>query len=59
LYLAVYYLDKYLWKYPQRDASKIDVVADACLFIAMKYEEIYPPMLAQWAGGRENSIFAM
>lgn len=54
LYLAVYYFDYYSARCPQRDIGKMEILADACMFIAMKYEEIYPPLLSQWANGQEK-----
>ena len=48
LYLAVYYFDKYLSKFAKNYNTIGLVAADASIFIAMKYEEIYPPSLAQW-----------
>lgn len=54
LFLAVYYFDYYLANSPTKDVGKMELIADACLFIAMKYEEIYPPLLSQWAKGKEK-----
>lgn len=47
LYLAVYYFDKYMAKFP-KDQNHPGLVADACMLIAMKYEEIYPPSVTRW-----------
>ena len=44
LHLAVLYLDLYFSRQPYlHDSLEGVAVAHACLFIAMKYEEIYPP----------------
>ena len=49
LHLAVHYLDLFLSKRViLKDQMEAIVVAQACLFIAMKYEEIYPPDLGDW-----------
>lgn len=54
LFLAVYYFDYYTARFPHKELAKMEIVADACMFIAMKYEEIYPPLLSQWASGKEK-----
>ena len=41
----MYYMDTYLDKYEQVEKREAMVAALASLFIAMKYEEIYPPEL--------------
>jgi len=43
LYLAVSYIDRFL-SYMSVQRSKLQLVGTACMFIAAKYEEIYPPM---------------
>jgi hypothetical protein len=52
LYLAVYYYDKYMRSLTERDMPKLALIGEACMLIAMKYEEIYPPLLKDWAFGR-------
>jgi len=47
LFMAVYLLDRYLSEVPVSD-SKLSVCTYACLHIAMKYEEIYPPLLKDY-----------
>lgn len=32
--------------------------AEACLFIAMKYEEIYPPTLKEWGSNIDEIVKA-
>ena len=34
-------------KFP-KDQNHPGLVADACMLIAMKYEEIYPPSITRW-----------
>jgi Cyclin, N-terminal domain len=51
LHLAVHLMDLYFWRKQQEEiADQLQTVAlgQTCLFIAMKYEEIYPPQLASW-----------
>ena len=49
LYLAVYCLDLYLSKTDGfHNNNEIIAVAQACLHISMKFEEIYPPQLKEW-----------
>ncbi|KAL4429760.1 hypothetical protein ABPG74_004397 [Tetrahymena malaccensis] len=43
LFLTVNLIDRYLEKGPKVDKSKFQLVGIAALFIACKYEEIYPP----------------
>ena len=51
LHLAVHYLDLYFSKQMFiNDQLEAISIAQACLFIAMKYEEIYPPELKDWVG---------
>lgn len=55
LYLAVHYMDMYFSKvYNFRDQFEAVAVSQACLFIAMKYEEIYPPDLIEWVDRRHK-----
>jgi hypothetical protein len=60
-YLAVYYMDLYFSRvYAFRDQFETVAVAQACLFIAMKYEEIYPPELGDWVDHRyKNDIIRL
>ena len=55
LYLAVYCLDFYMSKNTnfQENMEAISV-AQACLHLAMKYEEIYPPSLKSWTPNLEQ-----
>jgi hypothetical protein len=56
LYLAVHYMDLYFSRnYTFRDQFETVAVAQACLFIAMKYEEIYPPDLCEWVDYRHKT----
>lgn len=49
LHLAVLYLDLYFDKHILiSDQLEAVTVSQACLFMAMKYEEIYPPELRDW-----------
>lgn len=55
LYLAVQYMDLYFSRnYMFKDQIEMVSVAQACLFIAMKYEEIYPPDLSDWVDHRQK-----
>ena len=40
--------------YAFKDQIEMVSVAQACLFIAMKYEEIYPPDLTDWVDYRQK-----
>lgn len=52
-YLAVHYMDLYFSRvFNFRDQFETVAVAQTCLFIAMKYEEIYPPELCEWVDHR-------
>lgn len=59
LYLAVYYFDKYIRLAEERDYDRQMLIGETCLLIAMKYEEIYPPLLSNWANGREMQLVDM
>lgn len=49
LHSAVHYLDMYFAKrIIPKDQMEVVFIAQACLFMAMKYEEIYPPDLSDW-----------
>jgi hypothetical protein len=55
LHLAVFYLDQYFSRNPFiKDQIEGVHSAQACLFIAMKYEEIYPPELKEWVDRRQK-----
>ena len=47
LYLAVSYIDRFL-SYMSVQRSKLQLVGTACMFIAAKYEEIYPPDVSEF-----------
>merc|ERR1711915_1103197 len=47
LHLAVNYIDRFL-SYMAVQRSKLQLVGAACMFIAAKYEEIYPPDVAEF-----------
>ena len=47
LYLAVAYIDRFL-SYMSVQRSKLQLVGTACMFIAAKYEEIYPPDVGEF-----------
>ena len=54
-FLAVQYMDLYFSRvFTLRDQFEMMLVAQTCLFIAMKYEEIYPPDLAEWIDPRSK-----
>ena len=56
LHLAVFYMDQYFTRHPYiNDQMEGIASAQACLFIAMKYEEIYPPDLGDWVDRRHKS----
>lgn len=48
LYLAINYLDRYLQVAKDVRRSKLQLVGVSCMFIAAKYEEIYPPSIDQF-----------
>jgi hypothetical protein len=49
LHTAVHYLDMYFAKNTIiSDQLEAITASQACLFMAMKYEEIYPPDLRDW-----------
>lgn len=47
LFLAVSYIDRFL-SYMAVQRSKLQLVGTACMFIAAKYEEIYPPDVSEF-----------
>lgn len=47
LHLAVNYIDRFL-SYMAVQRTKLQLVGAACMFIAAKYEEIYPPDVAEF-----------
>jgi len=47
LHLAVNYIDRFL-SYMAVQRSKLQLVGAACMFIAAKYEEIYPPDVGEF-----------
>eukprot|EP00088_Acartia_fossae_P021069 TRINITY_DN2254_c0_g3_i1.p1 TRINITY_DN2254_c0_g3~~TRINITY_DN2254_c0_g3_i1.p1 ORF type:complete len:444 (-),score=112.44 TRINITY_DN2254_c0_g3_i1:1025-2356(-) len=47
LHLAVNYIDRFL-SYMAVQRSKLQLVGTACMFIAAKYEEIYPPDVGEF-----------
>lgn len=47
LHLAVNYIDRFL-SYMAVQRSKLQLVGAACMFIAAKYEEIYPPDVSEF-----------
>jgi len=47
LYLAVTYIDRFL-SYMSVQRAKLQLVGTACMFIASKYEEIYPPDVGEF-----------
>lgn len=54
LFLAVYILDRYLTK-NQINREKFQLLGITCLFLASKYEDIYPPELKECLFVTENS----
>ena len=61
LHLAVHYLDFFFSKrIILKDQLEAIVIAQACLFIAMKYEQIYPPDLCDWVERKHrNDVIKM
>lgn len=54
-YLAVQYMDLYFSRvFAFKDQLEPVAVMQACLFMAMKYEEIYPPELTDWVDRRHK-----
>lgn len=49
LYLAVQYMDAYILGKDIRKQMEWAIIAQSCMLIAMKYEEIYPPRLGKWS----------
>ena len=47
IYLAVNYIDRFL-SYMSVQRAKLQLVGTACMFIAAKYEEIYPPEVGEF-----------
>jgi len=47
IYLAVNYIDRFL-SYMSVQRAKLQLVGTACMFIAAKYEEIYPPEVTEF-----------
>jgi len=47
LYLAISYIDRFL-SYMSVQRAKLQLVGTACMFIAAKYEEIYPPDVGEF-----------
>jgi len=47
LYLAVSYIDRFL-SFMSVQRAKLQLVGTACMFIAAKYEEIYPPDVGEF-----------
>jgi G2/mitotic-specific cyclin 2 len=60
LFLATHYYDQYSQRKSMTvlSSEKQAVVAQACLFIAMKFEEIYPPQLKTWCSSIEEVVKA-
>ena len=61
LHLAVHYLDLYFAKNViLQDQLEAITTSQACLFMAMKYEEIYPPDLRDWVDRKHrNDVLKM
>lgn len=56
--LAVYYMDAYVQQAASLEKMELIYIAQAALFIAMKYEEIYPPELREWTSHYREVIEA-
>ena len=58
LFLSTYIFDKYLCQFPSNSImdKEMLIIAQVCLLIAMKYEEIYPPFLKNWGKNIEEVI---
>ena len=48
VHLATFYLDSYLEKKNHMNKKELVIYAQAALWMAMKYEEIYPPDIYEW-----------
>lgn len=48
-YLAVDYLDRYLYNSRQVQKTHLQLIGITCLFVASKVEEIYPPKICEFA----------
>ena len=48
VYMSAYLYDKYMEKYGTSLGADYANIAQSCMLIAMKYEEIYPPLLRDW-----------
>lgn len=48
-YLAVDYLDRYLYSSRQVQKTHLQLIGITCLFVASKVEEIYPPKICEFA----------
>lgn len=60
LFLAVFYFDKFLEIEEDLDEESFTTAAQAAAYIAMKYEEIYPPSIYDWTGSKSRpKIFEM
>jgi len=47
-YLSVDYIDRYLTRKPAVPKTQLQLLGVACIFIASKLEEIYPPKLSEF-----------
>jgi hypothetical protein len=54
LYVAIYLVDKYL-EFKDIHRSKLQLVGISALFIASKYEEIYPPDITKFVNITDNA----
>ena len=58
LFLSTYLFDRYIFHLPNTSilAKEMTIIAQVCLLIAMKYEEIYPPFLKDWGSSIDEVI---
>jgi hypothetical protein len=54
LYLTVNYIDRFLSVYPVQ-RSQLQLVGVACMWVAAKYEEIYPPNVSDFCFITDNT----
>lgn len=54
LYLTVNYIDRFLSVYPVQ-RSQLQLVGVACMWVAAKYEEIYPPNVGDFCYITDNT----
>jgi hypothetical protein len=56
LWLSVNLMDRYLAAVPNINRNRLQLIGVACLLIAAKFEEIYPPEISEFISLTENSF---